>query len=133
MNKNSRSYLFCNPPKTDFSGSFAVVFLKNDQLFRMNEIKIQIFLEVGFGLESGCKSGRVRVGLNEYFFSGSGSSRVGGGGIFRVRVGLEKSPTRSILETLWIINKIWYFLFRSILMTKENRLWNVIQLIFFVI
>jgi len=34
-------------PKTDFSGSFAVVFLKNDHFFRMNEIKIQIFLEVG--------------------------------------------------------------------------------------
>ena len=64
-------------PKTDFSGSFAVVFLKNYPFFRMNEIKIQIFLEVGFGLESGCKSGRVRVGLNEFVFSGSGSGRVG--------------------------------------------------------
>ena len=66
-------------PKTDFSGSFAVVFLKNDHFFRMNEIRIQTFLQVGFGLESGCKSGRVRVrvGLNEFVFSGSGSGRVG--------------------------------------------------------
>ena len=40
-------------PKTDFSGSFAVVFLKNYHYFRMNEMKIQIFLEVEFGLEIG--------------------------------------------------------------------------------